>query len=137
MANSTQGGQAGVSHVGAFDASAVKDIQDTLCQGAFTSLVGTADAIPFPGNVELAAGSADACTLALPVAGPQPLGDDGKTIFIYDKSGKAHTVTAPANGIINSKHLLTWNGTIGSNLCLVARGGIWVIEGTPNGVTVS
>ena len=136
MAIATQGGNAAVTHVGAFDAAAVKDVQDTSCNGSQTVLSGATDAIPFPGVVQLNAGSADACTLATPVAGPQPVGDDGKTILIYDNSGKAHTVTTTANKIINSKHILTFNGTIGSFVELIAQGGIWVVLAV-SGVTPS
>lgn len=137
MTVATSGGQASVTHLGALDASAVQDLQDTECAGRQTILTGAADAIPFPGTVQLNAGSADACTLATPVAGPQPVGDDGKTIFVYDNSGKAHTITTAANKIINSKHVATFNGTIGSNIMLQAQGGIWVPMGTPSGVTLT
>jgi len=47
------------------------------------------------------------------------------------------TVTIAANAIINSKHLLTWNGTKGSKITLQALGGVWVPVGTASGVTVS
>lgn len=138
MATSTQGGQAAIAHVGAFDASAVQDVQDSFCQGRQTVLIGTADPIPFPGIVQLNGASAEVnAPLASPIAGPQPLGDDGKEIMIYDNSGKAHTIQTAVNKIINSKRTLTWNGTIGSNITLQALGGIWVPIGTPSGVTIS
>lgn len=133
----TTGGQAAVSHVGAFDASAVKDMQDTECAGQRTILTGSADALPFPGTVEVASSGVDAMTLATPVAGPQPAGDDGKTILVYDSGGHAHTITTAANKIINSKHIGTFNGTIGSNIQLQAQNGIWVVVGTASGVALT
>jgi hypothetical protein len=137
MSNSTAGGQSGIRYQGSLDASAIQDIQDSLAQGQATVLTGTVDAVPFPGIIKLNGGSADAATLAAPIAGPQPVGDDGKTVTIVDTSGKAHTVTTPTNKIINSKRILTWNGTIGSNITLAAIGGVWVPIGTPNGVTIT
>lgn len=137
MAIATLGGQAAVTHLGAFDSSALQDVQDTLCEGRQTVLQGVAEAVPFPGVVQLNAAVAEACTLATPVSGPQPLGDDGKTIFIYDNSGKAHTVTTAANKIINLKSTLTFNGTKGSNIELIAQGGIWIPRGTPSGVAIT
>ena len=141
MANLTSSkvaGQPTIAHYGSFDRDAAKDLQDSLAQGEPTALTGTVDAIPFPGIVKLNGGSADAATLAAPIAGPQPyVGDDGKTVTIIDTSGKAHTVTTPTNAIINSKHVLTFNGTIGSTITLQAVGGVWVPIGTPNGVTIT
>jgi hypothetical protein len=137
MTTATAGGSAAVSHVGAFDASALKDVQDTLNQGAATVLTGTADALPFPGLVMVNAAGVDAMTLATPVAGAQPAGDDGKMITIVDLNGAAHTITTATNKIVNSKHIETFNGTKGSNVTLVANNGIWIPLGTPLGVTVS
>jgi hypothetical protein len=138
MANSTQGGAGwAVIHQGAFDADAIRDVQDSFYEGRQTVLTGATDPIPFPGTVQLNSGSADACTLATPAAGPQPLGDDGKTVTVYDNSGKAHTITTAANKIINSKHVATFNGTVGSNITLQALSGIWVVLGTANGVALT
>jgi hypothetical protein len=111
---------------GCYDSTAAKEIRDVTCNGDFVVLTGTADPITFPGNVQLNASSADASTLATPVSGSQPAGDDGKTLFIVDLSGQAHTVTTASNKIINSKKTLTWNGTVGSNCMLMAMGGVWV-----------
>lgn len=139
MANATQGGAGwAITHQGAFDASAIQDVQDSFCEGRQTVLIGTADPIPFPGTVQLNGANAEVnAPLATPVAGPQPLGDDGKTVLIYDNSGKAHTIQTAVNKIINGKRTLTWNGTIGSNITLQALGGVWVPIGTPSGVTIS
>src|ERR1035438_561187 len=108
MANATAGGAQAIPHQGAFDASAIKDIQDTTCNGAFTVLSGAADQVPFPGNVEVNTAGVDAMLLNQPIAGPQPLGDDGKSILIISNTANAHTITCAANGIINAKHLLTF-----------------------------
>lgn len=137
MTTATSGGQASVTHIGALDASAVQDLQDTECAGRRTVLTGAADAMPFPGTVEIASSGVDAIVLATPVAGPQPAGDDGKTIFVYDSGGHAHTITTAANKIINSKHIGTFNGTIGSNITLQAQNGLWVPMGTPSGVALT
>ena len=137
MSTSTAGGQAAVAHVGAFDASAVKDVQDTLNQGAATVLTGAADAIPFPGLVMVNAAGVDAMTLATPIAGAQPAGDDGKTVTIVDLNGAAHTVTTAANKIVNAKHVATFNGTKGSNITLAANNGVWIPIGTPLGVAIT
>jgi hypothetical protein len=140
MANYTFGGPSapGIPHLGTFDASAVKDVQDSLTQGAATVLTGTADAIPFPGLVILNGASAEVnAPLATPVAGQQPYtGDDGKCITIIDNAGKAHTVQTAVNKIVNNKRTLTWNGTVGSFVELQAWNGIWYVLAS-SGVTVS
>lgn len=137
MANATAGGAQAIPHQGAFDQSAIKDVQDTLCAGAATNLVGAADPIPFPGIVTISTAGVDAATLATPIAGPQPAGDDGKTVTIFDLGGHAHTVTTLANKIVPNKHIATFNATVGSNISLVANNGVWLVEGTPNGVALT
>jgi len=141
MAQSTVGGQPDMIRQGAFDASAIQEFQGALAEGQAAVLTGATDQVPFPGLVILNGANADAATLAAPVAGAQgpgsAAGDDGKTIRIIDASGKAHTVTTPSNKIANSKHVLTWNGTIGSNVELEAWNGVWYPIGTPNGVTIT
>jgi hypothetical protein len=125
MAVATTGGQAAVTHLGAMDASAVQDLQDTFNQGRAQVLIGAADAIPFPSLVILNGSGVDAATLASPVVGPQPVGDDGKTITIVDAGGHAHTVTTAANKINGGKHIGTFNGTQGSSVEFQAWNGIW------------
>ncbi len=122
----------------------------------FEVLTGTTDAITggggvlnVPGSVSLTpvvpicgtsfieTAGVDACTLATPVAGaPSAGGNDGLEITIIDNGGHAHTVTTAAGKIVNSHHLLTFNGTIGSFVTMVARNGIW-IPIQLSGVTVS
>jgi len=140
MANATVGGQPAITKAGAFDASSAKDIQNVLTQGDAVVLMGTTDAIPFPGLVILNSSGADACTLATAVAGPQPQGDDGKTITLLNASAQAHTVTTAANKIANNKHVLTFAATAGSNIELQAWNGLWFPlgpTGAQNGVTIS
>ena len=137
MARSVTAGQPALTFAGSYDATAAKQMQDVVCQGVFVVLSGTADPIPFPGNVVLNAGSADSCTLATPVAGQQPAGDDGKTLFVVDNSGKAHTITTASNIISPSHHIATFNGTVGSCIELRAWNGLWYPTGTPLGVALS
>ena len=136
MARATVGGQPAVTRAGCADQTFVSEVQDTTCNGSFRALSGSADPMPFPGNVQITTAGVDACTLSTPLAGNQPAGDDGKTIFLVDNSGHAHTVTGAANSIINSKHIATFNGTIGSNCILMAMGGVWVPIAL-SGVTIS
>jgi hypothetical protein len=136
MARSPIAGAPAIIRAGAYDASASKEMQEVTCNGKFVVLTGTADPLPFPGNVQVNAAGVDAMTLATPLAGEQPAGDDGKTIFIVDLNGAAHTITTTANKIINSKHIATFNGTIGSNCILMAMGGVWVPIALA-GVTIS
>ena len=122
---------------GALDRGAVLDILATVQQLPVV-YTGAADVLAYPGMAILNGANADAMTLAAPIAGnPLSGGDDGKCVSIIDAAGKAHTVTTPANAIANSKHILTFNGTKGSNVDLQAWGGIWYPLGTPSGVTIT
>lgn len=124
-------------HLGSFDADAVRDILQSM--GLLPKVyTGVAEALTFPGLAILNAAVAEACTLPTPVAGDQAAGgDDGKLLNIQDASGKAHTVTTAANKIINAKHILTWNATLGSNITLIAWNGLWYVVGTANGVAIT
>jgi hypothetical protein len=137
MGRSTAAGSPVIAHQGSFDNSAAKDLRDAFCQGDFAILTGSADVLAFPGNTQLNGSGIDACTLATPLSGHQPAGDDGKTLFVMDNGGHAHTITTAANAIVNSKHILTFNGTVGSNVTLMAMSGVWVVVGTALGVAVS
>jgi hypothetical protein len=136
MGNSTTPGQPAITHAGAFDATAAKELQETYANGAQVVLSGSADAMPMSGIVCINTAGVDSITLATPKAGPQPVGDDGKTVFAYDNTGNAHTITTASNKIINSKHILTFNAPIGSNAWLIAANGVWVPAGL-TGVTAS
>ena len=137
MAHSPIAGQPAITVAGCYDASAAKQMQNVTCEGAFVSLTGSADPMPFPGNVSLDGTGVDATTLATPLAGEQPAGDDGKTIFVVDTGGHAHTITTAANKISPSHDTATFGGTVGSNVTLRARNGVWYLVGTALGVTFS
>jgi len=101
-------------------------------------LTGTADAISFPGTTIINSPSANAATLALPLPGAQPMGDDGKTVEIFIASAFLHTVTTPINGINLTKHLLSWSpAAVGGNIILQAWNGSWLVFGTEKGVTIT
>lgn len=93
--------------------------------------------VPICGTSFIETGGVDACTLATPVAGaPSTGGNDGLEITIIDNSGHAHTVTAATNVITPAHHLITFGGTQGSFVTLVARNGKW-IPVQQSGVTIS
>jgi len=94
-------------------------------QELVTTLSGSTDAIVFPGANYITTAGVDATTLATPVAGGPGVGDDGKLVTIVDAGGHAHTVTASANKIVPSHHLITFGGTAGSFVTLQAFGGLW------------
>ena len=137
MARSTSAGVPAITQAGAWSAGAAREMMDVMGNGNAQVLSGTTDAISFPGTTMLNSTVLDVCTLVLPNPGPQPLGDDGKQIEVIDVSGKLHTITTPTNGINGSKHILTWNGTAGSNVTLQAWNGSWWTVSTPNGVTIT
>lgn len=110
---------------------------------ARTTLTKSTDVIPLKaGYVFIASTGVDATTLAQPIAGStdaQPEGQDGLEITIVDTAGHAHTVTTestPILGIVPSHHLITFNGTAGSWVTLVAFNGFWYPLGN-SGVTIS
>jgi hypothetical protein len=93
--------------------------------------------VPICGTSFIETAGVDATTLATPVAGaPSAGGNDGLEITIIDNSGHAHTVTCASNVITPSHHLVTFNGTQGSFVTLVARNGKW-IPVQSSGVTIS
>ena len=104
------------SHEGCFDHSAISDILQSA--GQLPVLYsGSADVLQYPGLAIINTAGVDAMTLATPVIGPQATGgDDGKVVTIIDNGGHAHTITTAANKIINSKHVATFGGTIGSSI---------------------
>jgi hypothetical protein len=137
MAYSNIAGQPAITRAGCFDSDAAKQMQDVTCNGVFKSLTGSADPLPFPGNFSLDGTGVDALTLATPKAGQQPAGDDGKSVFVLDTGGHAHTITTAANKISPSHSVATFGGTAGSNVELRANNGIWYPVGTALGVTFS
>lgn len=136
MARSAAAGKAAIIRAGCYDGTAALEMQAVTCNGHVLVLSGTVDPLQFPGNTQVSSAGVNAMTLATPLAGDQPTGDDGKTIFVVDLNGAAHTITTAANKIVNSKHIATFNGTIGSNITLRAMGGVWVPTSLA-GVTIS
>lgn len=92
--------------------------------------------VPY-GTAILVAGSAAAMTLAAPVAGAKPAGQDGNILTIVAADAFAYTVTTPANGYKGSLHIATWSAAIGNNIDLVAYNGTWYPVGTPLAVAFS
>lgn len=122
---------------GALSEDAIQDILTAVSNGAVKHYTDSAEVLDFPGIAVIDATGVDALTLATPVAGPQPVGDDGKMIIVYDSGGHAHTITTAANIIVPSHHLLTFGGTAGSNVVLQAVAGLWYVVGTSLGVVAS
>jgi len=85
------------------------------------TLSGSTDAIIFPGGNWITTAGVDATTLATPTVTT----DDGKRILVVDTGGHAHTITAAANKIVPSHHLVTFNGTAGSYVVMEAYQGLW------------
>ncbi len=146
---------------GALVSSTSPDFDDVLGQASnlptqYEVLTGTTDVItggagvlmqppgstnqtttPIVGTSFIETAGVDAATLAAPAAGaPSAGGNDGLEITIVDNSGHAHTVTAPANAITPAHHLVTFNGTQGSFVTLLARNGKWIPTAS-SGVTIS
>lgn len=126
-----------ITHAGCFDQGAVKELLDAIGCGSPQVVTGTADALSFPGTCIINSPSADACTLAAPIPGAQPAGDDGKVCEIFVATGFAHTVTAPTNAINLNKHIITFTATAGNNVILQAWNGTWIVMGTEKGVSFS
>jgi hypothetical protein len=125
------------NHEGCFDHSAIADILQS-CGLLPLVYTGSADVLLYPGLAIINSSGVDAMTLATPVAGAQAAGgDDGKTLTVIDAGGHAHTITTATNKIVPSHHVLTFNGTAGSSVVLIAWNGLWYVEGTPSGVTAS
>jgi len=134
---STAAGVQAITRAGSYDQGAARELLDVIGCGTPQVLTGTADAISFPGTVIINSPSADACTLALPIAGAQPSGDDGKVCEIFVATAFAHTVTTPANGVNLTKHIITFSATVGNNVIMQAWNGTWIVMGTEKGVTFS
>ena len=126
MARSASAGQPAIIRAGCYDATASKEMLSITCNGNVDNFGGSADALTFPGIANLTTAGVNATTLATPLSGPQPIGDDGKTLVVYDSTGNAHTITVATNKFPNSKHIATFNGTAGSCCVLTAVAGLWV-----------
>jgi hypothetical protein len=105
--------------------------------GGGLSAVPAGAAAPICGTSFIESSGVNATTLAAPAAGdPSAGGNDGLEITIVDVGGHAHTVTAPANTIVPAHHLITFGGTAGSYVVLIARNGKWYPLAN-SGVTIS
>lgn len=79
-----------------------------------------------------------AMTLAAPLAGiPAAGGNDGQELTIVSTTANAHTVTTPANAINGANHVLTFAATAGTQVKLMAKGGVWYVEPLAPGITIS
>ena len=108
---------------------------DVITGGA--GLLGNGATPPIVGTSFIETAGVDATTLAQPVAGnPAAGGNDGLEITIIDNGGHAHTVTTAAGGITPAHHLVTFNGTQGSFVTLLARNGKW-LPVQQSGVTIT
>lgn len=107
-------------------------------QEAVLLLTGTTDAITnVSGQVYIGSGSADATTLGTPIAGSAAQGGhDGCVLTILCKTAFAHTVTAAANKINGSTHIITFAAAVANNIVLQAYGGVWYVLNSV-GVTLS
>ncbi len=106
-------------------------------QAPQTVLTGSADALPTFGDVIVNSSGVDAMTLQTPVAGGQQQGgDDGKLLRVTDVGGHAHTITLASNVLAPAHHLLTFAGTVGNFVELIAYNGRWFVKATA-GVTAS
>lgn len=122
---------------GALSNDSIQDILTAVSNGAVAHYTGSADVLDFPGIASLDTAGVDALTLATPVSGPQPKGDDGKMIIVYDSGGHAHTITTASNKVVPSHSILTFGGAAGANVVLQAVGGLWYVVGTSLGVVAS
>jgi hypothetical protein len=98
--------------------------------GSLANLPAAGGAVPITGKSLINTAGVDACTLATPVAGPPAAGgNDGLEIKIVDLGGHAHTITTAANKINGNHHILTFPGTVGADVTLVAYNGVWYTDG--------
>ncbi len=85
----------------------------------------------------ITAGAAIALTLAAPTPGGPGIGDDGKHLSFLSTTAFAHTVTTPANKINGSKLTATFAAAVDSNIEFIAYNGVWYVQNTPQGVTLT
>jgi len=130
----------GLQHYGVVGAdTAGGDLTQTdAFQAVPVVLTGTADAIPIYGqstNFIINTGSADACTLPLPVAGT----DDNLTVAVWSATAFAHTVTLPSAKLaagVALKTIATFAAFAGAGVLLRAWNGTWQVIGS-TGATLS
>lgn len=90
------------------------------------------------GKVFLQTGAASALTLANPTAGsPGAGGQDGVKLEIIAIDAYAYVLTTASDKINGADDTATWAAAVGNSIVLVAFNGVWYVEGTPKGVTLS
>jgi hypothetical protein len=77
-----------------------------------------------------------AATLAVPVAGPPGVGDDGLVLKVSSASAHAHTITTPSLGIAGVSDTITFTALAGDGITLQAYDGLWYATGG-QGATIS
>jgi hypothetical protein len=84
---------------------------------------GSTDVLPVQYTTAfITTGSADAATLALPVAGA----DDGKILTVISTTAFAHTITTPASGLQpGNLHICTFTAAAGNYCQFTAFNGAW------------
>jgi hypothetical protein len=125
----------GITHFGAFgaDTAAGDVLQSDAFQGVPVILTGTADVInpynPNSTNFIITTGSADAATLALPIAGV----DDNLSVAVWSSTAFAHSITLPSahlnNGAATAKTTATFPAFAGAGILLRAYNGFWQVVG--------
>jgi hypothetical protein len=79
-----------------------------------------------------------AMTLAAPASGlPAAGGGDANELTIVSTTANAHTITTPANAINGASHVLTFAAAAGTQVILRAKGGVWYVEPSAPGITIS
>src|SRR6516225_2675677 len=135
---SVSAGVPAINQSGCWSGGAARELMDVIGNGSAQVLTGTADAISFPGTTIINSNGVNNCTFALPLPGPQPMGDDGKTCEVFVATAFVHTITTPAGGINLTKHILTWSpAAAGGNVVLQAWNGSWLVFGTEKGCTIT
>ena len=124
------GPSSGGSAQPAFRALVTADLPLVLSPGV--TLTGATDALAFGTDNFITTAGVDATTLATPT----PTTDDFKIVRVTDVGGHAHTITASANKIVPSHHLVTFGGTAGAWIEFEIYQGLFYPRAN-SGVTIS
>lgn len=127
-----------VLQAGALSGDDVTMILNSL-EALGTPLVGSADVCPHLGLIPIASAGVDNIALSQPTAGSPPsvpMGEDGEVMLLIDVGGHAHVITTAASGIVGGHHTITFNGTAGSWVELLAYNGVWYVLAN-SGVTIA
>lgn len=142
MARNSQAGYPAYQRSGSYDGATAIDFLTAMNQGSQEVVTALSWNVTFPGTTVFMFPLSQFLYvyLATPIPGSQPMGDDGKTVVMFDGIGNqsfAIWASQTATSIIGNRQIITFNGTLGSNITLQAWNGIWLVCGTPNGVTLS